>query len=350
MMVKLKRFIKMIIAGLAHYLGFIKRGDTNRFIILMYHRVSENYAFENKYTQSEINISQEHFDCQMKRLARDYHVVSFDDLIEMLNNGGSVPPRMAVITFDDGWYDNYEVAFPILKKYNLPATIFLATDFIGTDQIMWFLKLGVLLNGDNALITRFVSELNGLIEVEGGAPIVLGSDPMVNRNIILTSSKNIDFEKLISLVDEYYIKGETGFPDANGRQWMLDWDNIKEMRQDGITFGSHGKSHRILKGLNIEQIEAETAESKLIIENKLGETINHFAYPNGDYDENCITALKKTGYKSAVAIYPQGKNEIKMFALNRVGMHQNVSEGVMGGFSKVLFESRIHQFFKPMGR
>jgi len=75
------------------------------------------------------------FENQMRYLSRAYHPMSLDSMAQHLQNGTALPPRAIAVTFDDGYRDNYENAYPILTKYNIPATVFLTTGFIGTGEI-----------------------------------------------------------------------------------------------------------------------------------------------------------------------------------------------------------------------
>lgn len=143
-----KKMIKLILAGLFYYSGllclfaFLKRiflpyGD---LVILMYHCILDSANKEKGYFQPGLIVSQQVFDRQMSYLARNHNLLSLEQLIEIFKNNKPIPKRTVVITFDDGWGDNYLYAYPILKKHRVPATIFLSTDFVDTHKMFWFYK------------------------------------------------------------------------------------------------------------------------------------------------------------------------------------------------------------------
>ena len=146
----------------------------------------------------------------------------------------NLPAKPIVISFDDGYRDNYENAYPILRKYNIPATFFLTTGFIGTGQIpRW----------DKA----------------------------------------------------YY---------NDGKNLMLSWQQVREMRGYGITFGSHTLTHPFLTRISRKQAQKEICLSKDIIEQKTGMPITTFSYPSGNFDSDIKQIVKEAGYSAAVSTIP----------------------------------------------
>lgn len=108
-------------------------GSKNNFRILNYHRVND---FEDPFTID--SVAAKDFDAQMRYISKQYHILSMEDIYHTINQGGNLPPGCLAITFDDGYADNYTFAWPILKKYGLPATIFLTAGCIDTRTPLWF--------------------------------------------------------------------------------------------------------------------------------------------------------------------------------------------------------------------
>jgi len=146
-----KRIAKYLLAAVLYYSGMLaffsllRRFFFNRsnFVILMYHQVLEENDVEKDYVQPGLYVSRQVFEKQMAFLSEKYNLLSLERVTEILEKNQSPPLKSIVITFDDGWRDNYLYAYPILKKYNVPATIFLATDYVGTDKMFWFLEASI---------------------------------------------------------------------------------------------------------------------------------------------------------------------------------------------------------------
>jgi peptidoglycan/xylan/chitin deacetylase (PgdA/CDA1 family) len=185
----------LIIAGLllaGVYLGLFL-GNNYVVPVIMYHSVN---PVENPFIRKLI-VTPEAFERQMRFLkSHRYNVVSLRELAERISAGGKIPPRTIAITFDDGYRDNYTYAFPVLKKYNLPATIFIIIDEVGRRLAK---------SGDDRLSWSEIKAMqdSGLIEFGSHAmgPDLLtkiSSEEELRRQIFL--SKKILEEKLGSSV------------------------------------------------------------------------------------------------------------------------------------------------------
>jgi peptidoglycan/xylan/chitin deacetylase (PgdA/CDA1 family) len=131
---------------------------------------------------------------------------------------------------------------------------------------------------------------------------------------------------------------------GNDERQLLNWDEVLEMCRDGIEFGSHGLSHRLLDSLGSKEIEKELAESKKVIESKLGKPIYSFTYPNGNYNRDIESQIEKAGYLCAFIV---GKNSDSgsrpdRFAIDRIGIHNGISVGPSGKFSRAMFAWHLY--------
>jgi hypothetical protein len=144
-LLNMKTFLKTLLAGFLFYSGllhlylFLRDNlfGSEKVRILLYHRVLDLQREKNLYSLPGIIVSVKMFDEHVKYLFKNYNVISLENLVDSLKNNLPFPKKGVVITFDDGWRDNYSFAFPILKKYNLPATIFLTSGYIGTNKTFW---------------------------------------------------------------------------------------------------------------------------------------------------------------------------------------------------------------------
>lgn len=297
-------------------------GSTHPLIILLYHQVvDDSTRFLNKGPVVHHHVK--HFEREMKFLSRNYHLASLDEAVDTISRGQGFSRPTVVVTFDDGYLSNYTLAYPVLRKYRVPATIYLATELISTnlrtwtDQIEW------------ALLSTHRDQIE-LPELFGNESIRLknGHDKELANVKIAQALKSIpDAERRIRLKELFSVLDVDA--DSPGDRMMLDWKEVLEMSKNGITFGSHGHGHPILSRLPVEDAKQDICVSKHIMEEKLGQQVKHFAYPNGrveDFSEDLRAYCCQIGFKSvATVIYGTNEaGESDPFALKRIGANSPV--------------------------
>jgi len=360
-MILIRRIIKFCLAVIVYYSGlltissYIKRKYKSQInpVILMYHCVLKDNDWQKQYLQPSLVVSQRTFDKQMAFLSKHYNVISLKELVKILQNKQPLPSKCAVITFDDGWRDNYLNAYPVLKKYNVPATIFLTTSFIGTGNTFWFLHLTILLEEYKLTPEKMTNILQKVKSENKNSPSVNDlSDYDIeaikgNSNRFIEALKKLDYDVIMKVIA--YISKECGISldKTIKKKWILSWDEAKEMSQENIDFGSHGQSHRILTKLSSSEIQKELISSKNIIEEKIGKECELFSYPNGDYNSEIKQLVQETGYSSAITTSGQEiiKEEQDFFALKRFGIHEGAALSPTGRFSKAIFACLIEKTF-----
>ena len=287
-----------------------KRGSAR---ILYYHRVNdENDPFFEALPTAL-------FEEQMKYLARHYRVVSVAELVRHLEGDG--PPDMLVgITFDDGYEDNYQNAFPILRRYNLPATIFLTTGSMDSGAPLWFEQLA-------EAVKKSAREF---IDVELGIPCRFWLRTQAQR---LESNQRIfsmlrilsDTERTRCLSEVLRRLGEVG--KSERRNKMLTWEQARLMKHHGIDFGGHTVTHPFLSHLTSSQVAWEVSECKRRIEDELQQAADHFAYPHGreeDFSPAIKGALRTAGYTAAMTtIWGMNSPSTDPMELRRGGPWEN---------------------------
>jgi peptidoglycan/xylan/chitin deacetylase (PgdA/CDA1 family)/CelD/BcsL family acetyltransferase involved in cellulose biosynthesis len=256
--------------------------------ILYYHRVN------NEQDLFFPAISTELFEQQMRFVSQHYKVVPLSALLTHLQEGS--PEIVVAVTFDDGYRDNYQNAFPILQHYGLPATIFLTTGTVDSREPLWFEQLA------NAL-KKTTQES---VDLEVDIPRRFWMRTQAER---LHANQQI-FQLLRALPDcdrmDWLQRILRQLAVADGdelRNKMLTWDEIRAMRAHGVEFGGHTVSHPFLSHLTYEQASWEIRECKRRIEEELQFPVEHFAYPNGreeDFSEWNKELLNNAGYRSAV--------------------------------------------------
>jgi len=331
----------------------MRRWIGSDLVILMYHRVIEDPDSPQEYTQPGIAVSNRSFDLQMAFLAKKYHVLRLDQLIKLLQNGRRLPRRCAVITFDDGWRDNFLNAYPILQRHNLPATIFLSTDFIGTGRKFWFLQVGFLL-ADGKLSAKDLVEILEKVQCDSSKTIPSGSDKSrdigliaVDPNLFMEYLKQFSRSTIKKIIADMICRSGLSHTEWPDREWTLTWEDIKQMSPEIVEFGSHGCSHNILTIMEADEICRELMESKKLIEEKIQKPVRSFAYPNGDYNDQIKELVQKAGYDCAVTVIGCNAAETPddRYALRRINVNEGSTLGPAGRFSRSMFACLIEGIF-----
>jgi peptidoglycan/xylan/chitin deacetylase (PgdA/CDA1 family) len=251
------------------------------------------------------------FEREIAHLCKVTRIVPIDWLVNQLYQGRDIPSKAVCITFDDGYKDNYNFAYPILRKYNAPATIFLTTGYIESSETFWDYKLRFAVW--NTGVTTF--DIAGL----GSYRLKSPRDRLLAMNKIQADllklperEKNLLIEKLLKVLG-------VDIPNRFGERFMLSWEEILEMIENGISFGAHTVTHPTLTRLAIEEAREEIIRSKRDIEERLGKPCTLFAYPNGDFNTEIIELVKESGFQGAVTTIPRmirrGDN---LFRLGRI--------------------------------
>jgi len=229
------------------------------------------------------------FDWQMALLARYFTPLSLDAALDHLA-AGTLPANAVCVTFDDGYLNNLTVAQPILAKYRIPATVYVATAFRNGDN-MWNDRIQDLCADQNR---------NQLTTEDGQIPLGDWSSRINAAHQLLKQLKYLPVAERLAAVDRLYQQNQASeYPPR-----MMTEPQIQQLAALGVTIGAHTHNHPILKSLDAEAQQTEIAASKQVLEQLLQTPVLHFAYPNGvegrDFDDVAVQWVAAAGFKSAV--------------------------------------------------
>jgi len=274
----------------------IQTSLSNTLIILAYHRIADigtedNYPFDPEL----ISATPLNFSDQMHHIKKHFNPVSLNDVIEYQQGKKKLPKKPIVITFDDGHEDNYTNAYPILKSLKIPATIFLSTEYIGSNKIFWF---------DWVAHTIYQTKVNHLSINDNLFSIDIGTNVLSRRSAaknILRYLMTLQNNKRILCLNEIEKQLEVTITDINRKKSSaLNWNQIIEMKNNNIEFGSHTVSHPILSKLDESNLTHEINDSKSDIESHINNSVKTIAYPVGgttEFSEEVIRKCKNAGYE-----------------------------------------------------
>jgi peptidoglycan/xylan/chitin deacetylase (PgdA/CDA1 family) len=267
--------------------------------ILFYHRFSEN-----SYSDCELpHLKIGQFEKQMRHVKKWYKIITMDELADRLAlKEKNQSPRVA-ITIDDGYLNSYTLAYPVLKKLKLPATIYLATGFVGTEKSTWVDELM-----DMFLVSKKeLFCLPGLFDNE----VFDLSTPKRKMEVFIKLFEkmlSIEHKRKESLMEELpKLLGVEENIRNNGERKMLDWSEVIQMGRDKISFGAHTVSHPTLSKMAFSEAKQEIRDSKREIETRIKGNVKHFAIPNGkeqDFSDTLKKYCKEIGFATVVSTEP----------------------------------------------
>ncbi len=289
--------------------------------ILMYHGFTD--VVEPPGLENLIGLHQniDEFRKLARILSREYNVISLNQLVESERNGIELPPASVVLTFDDGYASNYELAYPILKEFDLHATIYVATAFVDEGQFLWPDRLEYALG--NTKETELKLDFPGLPKTldlsskEAAGLSLKELDPAI---------KALSQESYLDAVA--HVEDRCGFALASAKEVPsiyrpLSWSQIREMNESPyVSIGAHTHNHRILGRCDLDTVRQELEENLSLLKLKGAVNDPSFAYPNGqaaDHNEGTRKILKEQGVDVALTT-ERGLNidDLDLMTLERI--------------------------------
>jgi peptidoglycan/xylan/chitin deacetylase (PgdA/CDA1 family) len=237
----------------------------------------------------------EGFARQVRLYKSHLDVISPVDLPQVQNRRG----RYGIITFDDGYRDNFEVALPILRAERATATFFIATGFLDTPRLAWWDE-----------IARLVRKSpHSRIELPAWLPAPLAFDSPDRETAVRTllrAYKQLPPEQTAQFLEALALASSSDRNAAEGENLWMTWDMVRRLRESGMTIGGHTVHHPVLARMRQDQQQAEILGCARRIEAELGEPMHYFSYPVGgrrSFDAATRVCLRQAGVRYAFSYY-----------------------------------------------
>lgn len=289
--------------------------------VIGYHRVGD--PAESPYDPGVFDCSPEQLSQEITYLRSHFHVTELQEAQELISHPERLRHPHVLLTFDDGYLDNYELAVPILKSHGVQGTFFLPTNFTGTDHLPWWDQVAFMVR--NSQTNRIVLQYPWPVSIE-----LSSTDIVLAIRQILALYKAPDTTDVAYFLDGLAAACGVPIPQAAVKRQFMDWAEAAELVRVGMAFGSHTHRHELLAKFPLEEQLQELGQSRQILENRLGIQINALAYPVGSrtsFSAATWEALERTGYRTAFSSYG-GVNipgRIQPFDVVRLKVHRELS-------------------------
>jgi peptidoglycan/xylan/chitin deacetylase (PgdA/CDA1 family) len=291
-----------------------------RLTVLAYHRIADPHAPEFDTFKPNVSATPEAFAEQMDFIQRRFNVISIEKLIAWLHGADKLPPNPALITFDDGYRDNFIYGLPILRQHNLPAVIFLATDYINQANPFYWDLVAYCFHHT----TRTEAELPAL----GPQQWPDADSRFIVMRQWLNHLKTLSDDEKWAAVNKLPGILAVTVPAEAFAALHLTWEQVRTLVKSGVDMGAHTQSHPILTRVSLDQAQQEIIGSKTRIEQEIDRPVRSFAYPNGladDFSEALQAIMPQAGIEAAFTLLagPTPLREARRapFIIRRVFIH-----------------------------
>jgi peptidoglycan/xylan/chitin deacetylase (PgdA/CDA1 family) len=302
-------------SGVSFLLSQLPARDS--LLVLTYHRIGN--PEDDLFDPGVFSATADQLDNQIFYLKRHASLVTLEESLAFISGRIKEKTRCCrvLITFDDGYLDNYEIAFPILRSHGAQGVFFLSTSMVGSCRVPWWDHIAYLMKTAQRrkFSLRFPADL----------PVDIDKNGMTaSLQAVLKLYKRPENSDSVRFIRELAEEARGEEPPRVPRRF-LDWDEAREMMGAGMVIGSHTHSHHVLSQLEPARQYEELSESRAILKKQLGVEPDVLAYPVGrriSFTEKTQTAARDAGYRAAFSFHggtnQQGKTSL--YDVNRIGI------------------------------
>lgn len=291
-------------------------------VVLTYHRVLPRDYRGLEIVEPGMYVHDDTFAMHLRTLRDEVEFVHLAEWLADRDAGRPIPVRACAITFDDGWKDNYDYAYPILAAARVPATVFVVSGMVGTKRQFWPERLAAWLSVGSA--DPFVRDSEGARWADSlamRAGFTAGGANAEQISSAIAIAKELGDREIHRLMDNLE---EAGFVPPPIERAALNWDELREMQDSGlVAVGSHTVNHvRLQDGVDDAAVEAETTDSARQIASHLGTAPAVFCYPNGDVSGTALKYVRSTYAGACTTRKGWNGPAADAFLLKRMTLHE----------------------------
>ena len=320
---------------------------TRQPLVIGYHRVVDDFAAAARTEMPGMLTSREMFERHIDWLGRHFHFAGLDEIGDHIRNGEPFDEPVVAITFDDGYRDVYEQAFPVLQRKGIPAAIFVVTDLVGRSTWQHHDRLYRLMAKAFTAWEDPQRELQALfrhLDIHGDMsflPRAATTNPLSTTVALLPGLSLANVERVLVGLESAVGNGFGPAP------LTITWPMLEDMRRAGWVIGSHSATHASLPTESPAGVAQEVERSKRELECRLGEPIAHFAYPGGHFNSVVIDTLHAAGYQFAYTTCPHHDARYPELTIERLLLWEGSSVDADGQFSEGILNCQAHGLWPP---
>ncbi len=334
------KWLRLSVSRALYYSGYcdqIAKKKQTFPLVLVYHRIISNTDATAAFSYSNMHVSPSVFNLQLEFLKDKCDILNENRFYKEMSVQKAGRLRV-LITFDDGWRDNYLNAWPLLRKNHVAAVIFAAAGLIERQQLHWMHKLLYLLRVKPAAAMQIGPAVRK--QLTSRKPLLSSWSHMLQN---INQLNPDDKKRYVKSIEKLF--GRYG-PDETTR-YYCDWNELREVAKNSISIGAHGVSHDPLDAMPFDRMKAELRESKSALEEKLSATVCAFSFPHGRYTDECIAEAQKSGYQAAFAVNGRiNRAQAGFFTYPRLNVVSRKYAGLSCGFSRSLFYCFLTGLFR----
>jgi peptidoglycan/xylan/chitin deacetylase (PgdA/CDA1 family) len=266
-------------------------------LVLCYHRIG---VTPTEFYDPLVSVTAESFEAQLRDLLARFRVLTLDECLVFARSSFPLREPCALVTFDDGYRDNYDIALPVLQSLGLTATFFITTGFVNNPRLPWWDHVAYVVKRTGV----------GCLRLDRPEPLDVDLGERTRTNALLRIigaflRADHDDPTLLAHLDERALMDVES--EALARDLFLTWEQVREMAGAGMGIGAHTSTHRKLARLSEDEQRIELAESKRTLEQELGRDVAALAYPYGGpdtFDARTKRIASDLGYRLAISLVP----------------------------------------------
>ena len=327
--------------GMDRVLGSLA-GSMGAAVVVGYHRVVEDFAASAATSIPSLLVSLQMLERHLDWLGRRFRFVSLDDLGARRDGSDGSRDAIAAITFDDGYRDFYDHAFPLLMQKGIPAAVFVVTGLVDTTGVQTHDELYLLLTRRLADRARKPDGLAGMLRGMGiPVPGIVPGTPYEATRALLEALPQEGVQRVVAA-----LKTEAPISEDTFRPFhSLTWEMLERIQRAGMTIGSHTRTHVLMTNESAQRVAEEATGSRKEIETRLGTGVRHFAYPSGRFDTASVGAVADAGYRFGYSTCGHRDAVHPRLTVPRTLLWENSSLDFRGAFSGPILSCQIHRAF-----
>ncbi len=312
-----------------------------QLLVLMYHRILPNSDKRTNFEEPGMFVSPSTFRKNLELLPRYFQFMELSEWLARKSAGLPLPKKSCAITFDDGWSDNYEYAFPILQEMGVPATIFLVSNMIGSSEMFWPERLSRTIYKIATSKPEYWlnPDINWL--KHGYTDYKFNNIPPTQEELaqLIANAKRLPDQEIHTRLNAIQI--DLGSNEIQLKPSLMSWEQVIEMMKSGlIDVGSHTCHHlRLNTQLPQETLKKEIITSKKQIEKQTGTPVKTFCFPNGDFTQEALSIVRSQYLGAVTTKNGWNSNSSDNHLLQRIGIHEDIAN------DETAFLARISGWF-----